>query len=71
MFPIGHLYKSEVKKIAQSYPDFNGLRILQKKESMGVCFIGKREMSEFLPNYFQPTPGRYYYFLLLFLSFII
>ena len=38
--------------------EFRGLRVLQKKESMGICFVGKRKMSEFLPHYFNPTPGR-------------
>lgn len=53
------MYKKEVKNIAESCPEFQNLRILKKRESMGVCFIGKRKMSEFLPNYFNPTPGRF------------
>jgi tRNA U34 2-thiouridine synthase MnmA/TrmU len=58
LFPVGGLLKSRVKAIAEACPEFKELGILRKKESMGVCFIGKRKMSEFLPNYFNPTPGR-------------
>ena len=38
---------------------FCGLSVLTKKESMGVCFIGKRDMPTFLSNYMTLTPGRY------------
>ena len=37
---------------------FHGLAILTKKESMGLCFVGKRNMTDFLSNYFTLTPGR-------------
>mmetsp|Transcript_25788 Transcript_25788/g.48398 ORF Transcript_25788/g.48398 Transcript_25788/m.48398 type:complete len:445 (+) Transcript_25788:54-1388(+) len=59
LFPIGHLTKQEVKQIAQEATELKGLRVLRKKESMGICFVGKRKMSEFLPQYFSPTPGRF------------
>jgi tRNA U34 2-thiouridine synthase MnmA/TrmU len=38
--------------------ELKGIRVLDKKESMGICFVGKRKMSDFLPQYFNPTPGR-------------
>jgi tRNA U34 2-thiouridine synthase MnmA/TrmU len=61
LFPVGSLLKSQVKDIASSAAEFSSpsLRILSKRESMGVCFIGKRKMNEFLPNYFPPTPGSF------------
>mmetsp|Transcript_8630 Transcript_8630/g.12880 ORF Transcript_8630/g.12880 Transcript_8630/m.12880 type:complete len:247 (+) Transcript_8630:26-766(+) len=58
LFPLGNMLKSEVRKLAAACPLFEGLRVLQKRESMGVCFIGKRRMDQFLPNYLNPTRGR-------------
>ncbi|KAM3173522.1 hypothetical protein ACTXT7_012339 [Hymenolepis weldensis] len=54
MFPIGTLTKPKVKEIATSI----GLeKIAKKKESMGICFIGKRNFSEFIDKYIEPTRG--------------
>uniref|UniRef100_A0AC34Q9J9 tRNA-5-taurinomethyluridine 2-sulfurtransferase n=1 Tax=Panagrolaimus sp. JU765 TaxID=591449 RepID=A0AC34Q9J9_9BILA len=55
MFPVGSLFKSEVQKIAKS----EGLGfLLEKKESMGICFVGKRKnFSDFLSEYVEPVPG--------------
>ncbi len=53
MFPIGHLYKSEVRKIAR---DAN-LYTMDKKDSTGICFIGERNFKEFLKNYLPAKPG--------------
>ncbi|XP_022300440.2 mitochondrial tRNA-specific 2-thiouridylase 1-like [Crassostrea virginica] len=55
LFPLGDLKKSEVKKIASKI----GLtRIASKKESMGICFIGKRKkFSSFMEEYVEPKPG--------------
>lgn len=44
MFPIGHLHKPEVRSIAQRAGLPNALR----KDSQGLCFIGKVGMQEFL-----------------------
>ena len=51
-FPLGSLNKNVVKAIATEH----GLgELAMKKESMGVCFIGKRRMSDFLSDYlFDP-----------------
>src|SRR3954447_13289512 len=53
LFPIGHLYKREVRKIAKEYdlPNFS------KKDSTGICFIGERPFREFLARYLPPKPG--------------
>jgi tRNA U34 2-thiouridine synthase MnmA/TrmU len=61
LFPLGHLTKAEIKRMAADEPLLQGLNVLKKKESMGVCFIGKRTMSDFLPQYFTPTGGRLAY----------
>lgn len=38
----------------------NGLRhVLRKKESMGICFVGKRTFENFLLQYLPPRPGRF------------
>ena len=57
LFPLGELTKLEVRKIADE--PFRGLSILSKKESMGVCFIGKRNLKDFLGQYIDFTPGRF------------
>ena len=44
LFPIGHLQKSEVRKIAEE----QNLVTANKKDSQGLCFIGKVHLPEFL-----------------------
>ena len=51
-----HIIIIKVKRMAAER--FVGLSVLTKKESMGVCFIGKRSMPDFLSNYIELTPGR-------------
>ena len=53
LFPIGHLEKTEVRKIAIE----NNLNVAKKKDSTGVCFIGERNLKEFLKNYILSKPG--------------
>jgi len=53
LFPIGHLHKSEVRKIAGEH----GLATAAKKDSTGICFIGKRDFREFLGSYIAYTEG--------------
>lgn len=54
MFPLGHLPKSEVRKIAAEA----GLATASKKDSTGICFIGERNFKEFLSNYLPAQPGK-------------
>lgn len=54
MFPLGHLPKSEVRKIAAEA----GLATATKKDSTGICFIGERNFKEFLRNYLPAQPGK-------------
>ncbi len=53
LFPIGHLKKSEVRKLAQEF----GLPTAEKKDSQGLCFIGKVDMKEFLKHYIETRRG--------------
>ncbi|TNF09604.1 MAG: tRNA 2-thiouridine(34) synthase MnmA [Bacillota bacterium] len=53
MFPIGHLDKKEVRKIALE----QDLITATKKDSTGICFIGERHFNDFLSNYLPAQPG--------------
>jgi len=53
MFPIGHLPKPEVRRIAEEA----GLATAKKKDSTGVCFIGERNFKQFLSGYLPAQPG--------------
>lgn len=53
LFPIGHLQKSEVREIAAAH----GLITAGKKDSQGLCFIGKVRLPEFLQQKLQPREG--------------
>ena len=53
LFPLENLNKDEVKKIASEL----GFGLDNKKESMGICFIGKRKFTEFIDSYVQPISG--------------
>lgn len=53
LFPIGHLPKTEVRKIASDA----GLAVAKKKDSTGICFIGKRDFKEFLSAHLKAKPG--------------
>lgn len=54
MFPVGSMIKSEVKQLASEI----GLdSIAKKRESTGICFIGKRKFIDFLAEYVTPKPG--------------
>jgi tRNA-specific 2-thiouridylase len=54
MFPIGHLPKPEVRRIAEEA----GLYTAKKKDSTGVCFIGERNFKEFLSQYLPAQSGK-------------
>jgi len=53
LFPIGHLYKRDVRSIAKGH----GLPNFSKKDSTGICFIGERPFREFLNRYLPNDPG--------------
>ena len=54
LFPIGHLQKSEVRKIAREL----NLVTAEKKDSQGLCFIGKVSLPDFLMQQLQPKVGK-------------
>jgi tRNA-specific 2-thiouridylase len=53
LFPIGHLKKPDVRKIAEK----NGLPIFDKKDSQGICFLGHVDMKEFLKEHMDTKKG--------------
>lgn len=53
LFPVGGLHKSELREIARRA----GLSTAEKKDSTGICFIGKRDFKQFLNQYIQYQPG--------------
>jgi tRNA-specific 2-thiouridylase len=54
IFPVGDLLKSEVREIAKKY----NLPTAEKKESMGICFVGQVKLREFLSQYLKPKEGK-------------
>ena len=56
LFPIGELTKPEVREIAQELD----LITAEKKDSQGLCFIGKVRLPEFLQQKLQPKDGVIY-----------
>ncbi|MFC3881402.1 tRNA 2-thiouridine(34) synthase MnmA [Algoriphagus namhaensis] len=54
LFPIGHLQKSEVREIAKSLD----LITADKKDSQGLCFIGKVRLPDFLQQQLKPKKGK-------------
>ena len=53
LFPIGHLEKPEVRKIAEA----QGLVTANKKDSQGLCFIGKVSLPDFLQQKLSSKQG--------------
>jgi tRNA-uridine 2-sulfurtransferase len=54
LFPIGALTKPEVREIAAEMD----LVTAEKKDSQGLCFIGKVRLPEFLQQKLQPQEGK-------------
>lgn len=53
LFPIGELQKSEVRTIARQHD----LITAEKRDSQGLCFIGKVRLPEFLQQQLSPLEG--------------
>lgn len=52
-FPLGTYRKESVRELAAEF----GLATARKKDSQGVCFLGKLNMKEFLSHYISPERG--------------
>ncbi len=53
LFPVGNIEKPEVRKLAKKF----GLPNAEKKDSQGLCFIGKIDIKEFLSHYIDSKKG--------------
>ena len=53
IFPVGHLQKNEVRKIAEKAK----LPVFDKKDSQGICFLGHVDMKEFLKEFIETKKG--------------
>ena len=53
LFPVGHLEKTEVRKLAKKFVLPNA----ERKESQGVCFLGEFNMKDFLKHYMKEKRG--------------
>lgn len=54
MFPIGHMMKSEVREIA----DQAALPSAKRKDSQGICFLGKINYNDFIRRYLGEKEGK-------------
>src|SRR5688572_1275121 len=54
LFPVGELLKPEVREIAKKA----GLATAEKKDSQGLCFIGKVHLPDFLQQRLEPKKGK-------------
>jgi tRNA-specific 2-thiouridylase len=53
LFPVGDIPKPEVRVLAKKF----NLPNAEKKDSQGLCFVGKIDMKEFLKHYIDEKPG--------------
>ncbi len=54
LFPVGNLRKTEVRSLARKA----GLTTADKKDSQGLCFVGKVHLPEFLQQRLAPKTGK-------------
>ncbi|MDH3004909.1 MAG: tRNA 2-thiouridine(34) synthase MnmA [Candidatus Shikimatogenerans sp. JK-2022] len=57
LFPLGNLTKKEVRKIALKLNFYNA----KKKDSQGLCFLGKINILNFLKKKIKPKKGKIIY----------
>lgn len=56
LFPLGEMRKSQVREIALA----KGLCTAEKKDSVGICFIGKRNFADFIHQYIPRQTGAFF-----------
>ena len=54
LMPIGEYSKGEVRELARRY----GLPTAEKKDSQGICFVGKVGIKDFLMQFVKTKPGK-------------
>ncbi len=54
LFPIGHLQKEQVRELAQKF----NLPTKDRKDSQGICFLGKLKFRDFVKHYLGEKQGR-------------
>src|SRR3990172_8160530 len=53
MFPIGHLVKNQVRELAHQFD----LPTKDRKDSQGICFLGKLKFRDFIKHYLGEKQG--------------
>lgn len=54
LMPIGEYSKPRVRELARKY----GLATAEKKDSQGICFVGKVGIKDFLQQFVESSPGK-------------
>lgn len=54
LFPVGDISKSKVRVLAKNF----NLPNAEKKDSQGLCFLGKVDMKAFLSHFIKPKKGK-------------
>ncbi len=52
-FPLGEISKTEVRQLAKKFD----LPVAEKKDSQGICFLGKVKIPQFLSHFIENNPG--------------
>ncbi len=52
-FPLGEISKTEVRQLAKKFD----LPVAEKKDSQGICFLGKVKIPQFLSHFIEDNPG--------------
>lgn len=55
LFPLQDMTKPEIRELAKQV----GLTTHDKRDSTGICFIGKRKFKDFIQQYIEKKPGNF------------